>query len=317
MEYPTSSRRFIFQVASPTGSERKMENSDMLARARFLVKDVTSLPTIPAVVTRTLELLSRSEVELDEIVDLVLTDQVLAARVIRMVNSPLYRPALEIHSVKHALIYLGLSKIRELVLSCTLIGLFKKQDGPINIRTFWEHSFGVGIVARVIAEMAHYPHSEKAYLSGIVHDIGKVFLNHYMKEDFQKVLELIQKEPQKLIDAEARLIGTTHCHIGICIASTWNFPEDYCEAILSHHTPEEAVLNPLLTAIVNLADLFCSVRGLGFGSGEWVSFELAKEEGWRILEKFSPDKLSFDAEKFCFELDDKIPEIRNLVKSIY
>jgi len=256
-------------------------------------------------------------VELDEVVELILTDQVLTARVIKVVNSPLYRPVQEITSVKHAMIYLGFHQIRELVVTCSLIDLVHGKDGAIDVRTFWEHSFGVGIVARLIAQRVGYPHGEKAYLAGIVHDIGEVFLSYYLLEDFRKVLELVREQPQRLIEAEERIIGTTHCHIGYCIACSWNFPEDYCEAILCHHAPRQAVLNPMLAAIVNLADLFCSVRELNHNGGEWVSFQLAEEEGWRIVGKFTPEKLSFDAEKFCFELDDKIPEIRDLVKSIY
>jgi len=294
-----------------------MDNSAMLARASLLVKGITHLPTIPAVVTRALELLDKPEVELAEVVDLILTDPVLAARVIRVVNSPLYRPLQEIRSIKHALIYLGFNQIRELVVTCSLIDLFQGKESAIDIRKFWEHSFGVGIVARLIAQRVHFPHSEKAYLAGVVHDIGELFLSHYLKDDFQKVLALVHAEPQRLIDAEELVFATTHCHIGFCIAGSWNFPGDYCETILCHHTPGDAVINQLLTAIVNLADLFCSVRELNYGGGEWVSFQLAEEEGWRIMEKLTAEKLSFDAEKFCFELDDKIPEIKELVKSIY
>jgi HD-like signal output (HDOD) protein len=102
-------------------------------------------------------------------------------------------------------------------------------------------------------------------------------------------------EPYKLIDAEKRFIGTTHCEIGLLIAKRWNFPADYCEVISNHHAPQEATLDPTLVAIVNLADFFCSVRQLDYGGRAWVSFNLAEEGAWEVL----------------------IPEIQDLVKSIF
>lgn len=294
-----------------------MENSPMMQKAQALVRDCVDLPTIPTVAAKILKLLNSFDAEMDTIVDMILSDQVLAARVIKMVNSPLYRPRHEINSVRHALTYLGFRHIREIVMTCSIIDVFRDKNGAFDIKTFWEHSLGVGIVARIIAQRIRFPEIEKAYLAGIVHDIGEVFLSYYMKETLQEILDLIASEPLRWIASEERLIGTTHCHIGLCIANKWNFPQEYCEVIEHHHAPREAPLEPLLAAIINLADLFCSVRGLDYGGREWISFNLAEEEGWRIIEDFTPNRLNFDAEKFCVELDDRVPEIREMVTYIF
>jgi len=73
----------------------------------------------------------------------------------------------------------------------------------------------------------------------------------------------------------------------------------------------------MLVAIVNLADLFCSVRHLDYGGREWVTFNLAEENAWKILQGYSPNLASFDVERFCFELDERVPEIQDLVNSIF
>lgn len=294
-----------------------MENDLKMQRAQALVKNIVDLPTIPTVAAKILELLNSFDIEMDVLVDMILSDQVLAARVIKVVNSPLYRPAHEINSIRHALTYLGFRHIRDTVITCSIIDIFRGKDGAFDVRTFWEHSFGVGIVSRIIAQRIRYADTEKAYLSGIIHDIGEVFLSYYLKDDFQKILELLETEPQRMIDAEERLLGTTHCHIGLCIARKWNFPQEYCDVIEHHHTPSEIFTDPLLVAIVNLADLFCSVRGLDYGGMGWVSFNLAEEEGWRIVNKYTSHRLNFDAERFCYELDDRVPEIREIVMSIF
>lgn len=294
-----------------------MKMADMMARAEALIAEVSDLPTIPVVATQVMSLLDKPDVELDEVADMILTDQVLAARVIKIVNSPLYRAAQEIRSVKRALIYLGFRHIRELILTCSFIEAVQDKGGAFDIRNFWVHSFGVGVVARIIAQRARYADIEKAYLAGLVHDIGEVVLSHYLQSEFQPVLEAVRVKAAKFYDVEQEQLGTTHCEIGHAIATKWNFPPDYREVILHHHDPEKASLDPLLSAIVNLADLFCSVRELDMSDREWVSFNLADEQAWDILRRFAPEMADLDIERFCYELDDRVPEIQELVKSIF
>ncbi len=294
-----------------------MDNTAKLKKAQEMVEKITDLPTIPIVATKVLELLDKPDVELEEVADMILTDQVLAARVIKIVNSPLYRSSAEIKSVKRALVYLGFRHIRELALTCSFIEAFQGKDGAFDVMTFWEHSFGVGIVAKIIAQRARYMDTEKAYLAGIIHDIGEVFLSYYYKDEFLGILNEIKGESYKLVDAEERYLGTNHSFIGLAIAQKWNFPAEYCEVISLHHSPEAAAIDPTLVAIVNLSDLFCSVRQLDYGGREWVTFNLAEEKAWDILKQFAPHIAKLDVERFCYELDDRVPEVQDLVKSIF
>jgi putative nucleotidyltransferase with HDIG domain len=288
-----------------------------MKKAQAMIEEISDLPTIPQVATQVLALLEKPDVEIDEVADLILTDQVLAARVIKIVNSPFYKSSQDIKSVKRALVYLGFRHIRELTLTCSFIDAFEGKDGVFDVRTFWEHSFGVGVVAKLIAQRVRYHDTEKAYLGGIIHDLGEVVLSYYMKEQFQKAVDSIKGQPYKLRDAEAKLFGTTHAEVGLCIAKKWNFPPEYCEIIAYHHEPEKATVDPTLAAIINLADLFCSVRQLDYGGKEWVTFNLAEEKAWEYLRQFSPHLVDFDVERFCYELDDKVPEIQELVTSIF
>ena len=294
-----------------------MDKTAMMQTAEELVARFEELPTIPQVATKVIELLDQPGVELDLVADLILSDQVLAARVIKMVNSPLYKPAHEIQSVKRALIYLGIRHIRELAFSCSFVDVFQDRDAIIDLKSFWEHSFGVGMVAKIIAEKVRYPDSEKAYLVGIVHDIGEVFLSYYCQDKFRALLESGQGHPFRLVDKETEFFGTSHSEVGLCIARKWNFPEDYCEVIALHHEPANAVLDPTLCAIVNLADLFCSVCSLDYGGRSWVSFSLVEEQAWSILKAYAPNLADLDVERFCYELEDRVPEIQEMVNSIF
>lgn len=288
-----------------------------MERAEILVGAVDDLPTIPIVATKVLQLLDDPDVSVEEIADLMLTDQVMTARVMKLLNSPVYKPTQEITSLKRALVYLGLRHVRELALTTSVINAFDGTSGALELNAFWEHSFGVGMVSKIIAQKIGYQDLEKAYIAGIIHDLGEVFLSNFLREPFLEVLEYIKTHPVKLVDAEEELLGTTHCEIGLCMAHKWNFPESYCDVIAYHHSPGEATVDPILCAIVNLSDLFCTVRELNYGGREWISFNLSDEEAWTILKKESPSFANMDVERFCYELDDAIPDVKELVSSIF
>jgi HD-like signal output (HDOD) protein len=293
-----------------------MENPKM-AKAQYLIRGVNELPTIPDIAAKVIDLLDNPEVELEELADMILTDQVMASRVIKIVNSPLFRPMHEIKSIKRALIYLGFRHIREIALTCSIIDAFGNKSGVFDIKTFWEHSFGVGVVAKIIAQRVRYQEVEKAYIVGVVHDIGEVFLSYYFKDEFQKIVDKLKGTTGSFVEAEEEILGTTHCEVGLCLAKKWNFPPEYCDVILNHHSPAEAVQDRTLVAIINLADLFCSVRHLDYGGREWVSFNLAEQPSWEILRAFAPSFINLDVERFCYELDDRVLEIQDLVNSLF
>jgi len=294
-----------------------MNKNERIEKARQMVEKVEDLPTIPVVATQVLQLLDQPDVKIEDVADLMLSDQVMTARVLKMLNSPVYRPTHEISSLKRALVYLGLRHVREVALTTSLIGAFDKDAGAFELSSFWEHSFGVGMVSKIIASKIGYPDLEKAYISGIIHNLGVVILNVHMAEEYQAVLAAIKDKRVSMRSAEIEQFGTSHCEIGLCMAHKWNFPEAYCEVISCHHTPSEAVIDPVLCAIVNLSDLFCCVRGLDFGGREWVSFNLSEEEAWNILKTESPSLVNLDVERFCYELDDAIPDVKELVDSIF
>jgi HD-like signal output (HDOD) protein len=282
-----------------------------------MIRQVVNLPTIPETMTRVTALLDDPNVELDEVAEVILTDQVMASRVIKIVNSPMFRPMHQIKSLKRALIYLGFRRIREIALTCSIIKTFEGKEGVFDVKTFWEHSFGVGIVSKIIAQRVRYPETEKAYICGIVHDIGEVFLSSYMSAEFQKIVDLIKGTCHTFAEGELFMLGATHCDLGFCLAKKWNFPLEYCDVIENHHTPKDATFDPMLVAIVNLADLFCSVRNLNYDNSEWVSFSLTEEKSWEILQRYSPNFSDLDVERFCFELDERVAEIEEMVRSIF
>ena len=301
-----------------TGIEAPVINDSLsVEKAQRLVRGIATLPTIPAICLRVSTLLASPTVDLQKVADLILSDQVLTARVVKIVNSPLFRPLHEITSLRHALVYLGLRRINEIVLSCSLIQAFEGGDAGFDLRTFWQHSFGVGIIARKMAQLLAYPELEKVYVYGLLHNIGKVFLCSYLKPEWAKIIRLVEEKGGTFLDAEMRTMGTTHCEIGLCLARQWNFPEEYCDVIAYHHVPANSPRNQLPVALVNLADIFYTLcQGMDGDSG-WTSSNLTEEPSWFIMRKSLPALDDFDPERFAFELEEEMPGIRKLVNDLF
>ena len=289
----------------------------MMIKARKLVRDVDDLPTIPAIVSKVITLLDDSDANPDTIVDLMLSDQVLAARVVRLVNSPLYRPASEITSVKRALMYLGFKSVREMLQTTYFVNAFKGREEAFDIRTFWIHSFTVGAISQRIAAMTGYRDTEKAHLVGIIHDIGKVFLGHYCRDEYASMLEMISGKPYTTYEAEAEVFGTSHCEVGLCLAQRWNFPPVYCDIISYHHTSELATEDPLLTAIISLAD-FCSLARMpASGIAQASALGRSEENAWAVLCQLSSKPLPRGLDDFMIQLNNDFEITANEVRQLF
>lgn len=294
-----------------------MDKVTMMIKARKLFKDISDLPTIPAIVSKVVSLLDNQESPPDDIADLILSDQVLAARVIRVVNSPLYRTNNPIVSVKRALLFLGFKSVREMILTSYFVEGFKEKNQPFDMKMFWIHSFSVGAISRRIAMLVDYPDSEKAYLVGILHDIGKVFLGHYCKEEYGQMLTSISNTSHTTYEAEYEFFGTTHCEVGLCLAQRWNFPSVYCDVISHHHTSEKAIEDPLLTAMVALADFYCLSHVTASSMAQASIPGESEENAWKILTQFSAETLGASMEHFLSELDEEYETISREVEVLF
>jgi putative nucleotidyltransferase with HDIG domain len=281
----------------------------MMINARKLLKDISDLPTIPVIVSKVIALLDNPEADPADIADLILSDQVLAARVIRVVNSPLYRSTGQITSVKRALLHIGFKNIREMILTNYFIDGFKGKKQSFDMNMFWMHSFSVGVISRHIATLIGYKDFEKAYLVGIIHDIGKVLLGHYCKEDYSHMLNTISNTSCTTYEAEYNLFQTTHSEVGFCLAQRWNFPSSFCDVISNHHTSGLATEDTILTAIVSLADFFCLSHIDAKSLAQASIPGLSEENAWHILKQFSDGPLNSSLEHFISNLSEKKDEL--------
>ncbi len=283
------------------------------------ISDLGNLPAMPSVLQSLGESLSAdaSDANVQRVVELISYDKSLAAQCLRLANSPLLRGRMEVGTVKAAVLALGLRRVRDVVYSCGLPGLFSKARNGMAPDTFWRHALGTALVSQRLGQRMEVQDTEKLYLAGLLHDIGILVNSLLFEKEFQRVLELAKNSETPLCEVEQEMLGFTHCDSGRILADLWKLPPDISGTIEFHHHPSSDDQDMEMSCLVYLADLLCRVRGLGYGYYEAREFDLASEAAWDSLQKKYPAAAALDLARFTFELDEYAIEVQGLVDSIF
>ena len=285
---------------------------------RERVERLNSIPTVPAIIRPLLFYLERpvDQVEVQRIVDLVSCDEAISAQCLRVANSALYFRSREVKTVHGAIVVLGVRQIREILLSCSLLNLLPKQSWVVDPVVFWEHSLGCGMVSRFCAHKARFQEPERAYLAGLLHDLGELVNMMSFQEEFRAATQLARSEQIPLHQAERSALGFTHCDTGKILAEHWRLPEDITEVVEHHHDVQQAKLHPALVALVSLSDQLCQAHDLGYGINQPADWKLEDDPSWAILARDYPSIAKTEPAQFLLEMEEFIVEARKLVCSI-
>ncbi len=223
------------------------------------IESVHALATIPSVATRLIELVSDPTVSLTEISRFISGDPVLATKVLRMVNSPVYGFPGRISSVNQAVLLLGLNVVKGLLFGVTVFDLMQK-----TMIGLWEHSLGCAIVSRLVAKKKGIREAEETSIHGLLHDIGKVILVLQFPDEYGAVMAEAEAKEITVYEVENEYFSTSHATVGAWIAKQWSFPKALTDVIGYHHRPQLSKVAPLDTAIVHFSDVLLRGRGFGF-----------------------------------------------------
>ncbi len=254
-----------------------------------LVEEVRDLPmsmseTLPAVI----EACDSADTSVNDLTSLISSDQSLVAMLLKLANSAYYGYARRIETLPEAIVLLGFSTIKSLAITATTMNLlFQSDDELSEVRhEIWSHSLGVGVAARALARKRGNIHPEKAFVAGLLHDLGMIILSVYRKDDFNRILNHARQNQVSYEEAEFELLGFDHGELGSQVAEAWSFPATHCEAIRFHHNPGEAKLQPALAHVAHLADWMVN----DIGVGRIVDVDQPEPDGGSLAEFRIPEK---------------------------
>jgi HD-like signal output (HDOD) protein len=239
-------------------------NLERRAALERLFARIGEVASLPAAAERVLQITDNENADSNELCEIIQSDPVLAARILRRLNSSYYALSQKISDLKMAVGLLGLREIRNLALTVFVSRVFEGDaaHGTYNRETLWAHSVGVAVASRLVARVCGLSGCEEAYIGGLLHDIGLILLDQTLRRHFHKLIDSINEQTPTHI-AESRLLTFDHAMLGGFVARRWNFPDSVADAIAFHHQPRcYDGQHKELVNVVAVANYLCSRAGV-------------------------------------------------------
>ena len=283
------------------------------------IEDLQHIPTIPAVLAPLLRYLEQpvEQIDVQKVTDMIAQDKSLAAQCLQMANSPLFGRWQKIDSLRGAIVGLGFHRVSDIAMSCGVLNMMPKEGGGIDPVVFWEHSLGCALVCRHFARQISYPDPSKAYLAGLLHDLGIIVNLWVLPKEFGEAFEFARSKGIPLHEAEQSVLGFTHCDSGRLLAEKWELSPDLREVVALHHNLQASHDHAELVALVELGDLLCRMSGLNHGYIETRQVNLLDQAGFSVLSQRCQGLKEFDWARLTFEMDNYLDEVHELVRTIY
>jgi len=202
---------------------------------------VRELPTLPVIAHNIQRLLGDPRSSAQDLAEIIEKDQSITAKVLKLVNSAAWALPEKVTNIAQAISLLGYRSISHMVTTLAVFDSLEKMGrGSFDRRAFWIHSIASAVTSRKIAERTKLAEAEDAFTAGLLHDLGKVFMDGYFNDDFTSVLRTAEDRGISFLEAEHLLLEVDHAVIGEWISRTWQLPLFIVATVKHHHQePEE------------------------------------------------------------------------------
>ena len=237
-------------------------------RIKRIENYISRMPSLSTTVTKVLEVCNSPNTSPNDLNRVISLDPVLTGKVLRLINSAYYSLPSRITSLTRAIIMLGLNTVKNLALSTAILESVGGKDSfrALQMDRFWTHSICVGVTAKSLSRVIGVPMAqrEEYFVTGLLHDLGKIPLNNRFPEDYMKALELTSLKNPPLFESEGIVFGIDHMEVGLMIGEKWRLNDAMIESLRFHHNPETAKEdNRNIVAIVALANACTNIFEIG------------------------------------------------------
>jgi len=225
-----------------------------------VITRIRDLPPLPLVARKLLEVMADDGASATDVTEVLSSDQALASKVLRLVNSSFYGLSGQIGTVSRGVVVMGFSALRNLALGLGVASTIQKAARGLDVAPFWQHAITTAAAARTIAERSPgRADPEEAFIAGLLHDLGTLLLEMVAPGYTAQIASTADTE---ILDAEQAHLGITHTKAGQKLLRHWRLPEPLGQAVRFHHHPDAFASDPSgLTATVALADAVAQVFG--------------------------------------------------------
>ena len=244
---------------------------------RLKVDRLTNLATLPDSVRTVGSMIESGTASAADFAAEIGKDQVLSAKILRLVNSGFCGFRAPVNTISHATVLLGIDSLRMLLYGTTVLDLADSA----KMHGLWRHSLGTARAAGVLAERLELPNQEELAVAGLLHDIGKIVITQVAPEKARAIRDLVEQSGGLQIDAEREILSVTHPEVGGWLAERWSLPPRLTAPVIYHNDfdPDRDFADRI--AVVHLADIACRARGYGFPGDNRVP--AIDRRAWQLL----------------------------------
>lgn len=237
-------------------SEQNSQKRANILSPKELVTGSIRLVSLPEVCIRVNELLDEPSITAAELGQVISQDTSLTARLLKIVNSSYYGFQSKIETVSRAVTVVGLRELRGLVIAASAVETFSNvPDTILNKVRFWRHSLYCGVIARLLAEQCHVLHSERLFVAGLLHDIGKLIIAQRLPTETRMIALEAENCERTEFEIEEDFLGFTHAEVGGELMKEWSMPETLFESVAYHHAPRNAESGVMETCLIHIANI--------------------------------------------------------------
>lgn len=244
------------------------------------------VPTMPLVALKTLDVLRDPSATFATIAKVIEQDPVIAARVLRVVNSAAYSRRQTVTTIEQAVSQIGVKPLRILLVELAACQIFTSRSAGIRqkFKVIWEHCLAVGMLARDLAELvSSRVDPDVAYLGGLLHDLGKPIVAGLLLEAERKLVEELDV-PWMTESLWQKTVAEAHRGVGAALAAGWRLPSAVVEAIEHCDSYDRAAGPHACSNLVRFANVLAKREGIYVGDVSGEEIVAAVLQGRQVLQ---------------------------------
>jgi HD-like signal output (HDOD) protein len=214
----------------------------------WVLKD---LPPFHPVALKLLQLTARDSVHIGKIQSVLRTDVAFSAEVLRLANSALIGSRSEVRSLDHAIVMLGLERLKALSMTIAMRSFLSTAKSQEAMQLCWRYNLSAAIISEWLAPFVSLD-PDTCYTAGLMHDIGRLAILRAYPDEYMRMVSAIEEYQFDLLRCEKDLFDINHCEAGLWLMDRWEFPAELRD-IAEHHHDVPVELSSALLKVVHVA----------------------------------------------------------------
>ncbi|MEM9443756.1 MAG: HDOD domain-containing protein [Verrucomicrobiota bacterium] len=235
------------------------------------------IPSLPRVATELQRIISEEDFSYTKVEDLIMQDTALAAKILKIANSPVYGLSREVESISQAMMIMGMHEIKEIVMGTACVDAFKKFNMKhFDINKFCKHALACAVSARYLASNMGINPLEGYFVAGLIHDLGQIIMAKAFPEAYVKSLDLAVSKNLTTSNAEQEIFKFDHTIIAQAVLEHWKMPKALQAVARYHHNPGMADQFQQEVSIIHLSDAIVEAIGYSSGGESYIKIECTR-----------------------------------------